>query len=382
MLNEIPPEAVSEVDEVLHTLGQESGMPTVLLTHVQDGWWSPRAIRDEGRFGLAVGTRLDAQRTICREVVNQSNGGLAVDDARRDERFRDHPAHLENGIAAYVGVPFRLADGTVVGTLCAIDRTPHVGLDAALRLYRLFARLLAHEFELAEVARISRAALTTETEHGMSRERFLAAVAHDLRTPLAAIEASAQLMARRDHSKNVMQGVARIRYSAERMGRLVDDLLDLARGRLGAGIPVQREELSDVRAFLRSIFTELASAHGGGFQADVQVDNRSVHWDRDRITQCLDNIITNALVHGATDAPVSVVARATPTHVIIDVVNGGEIPESDRTTLFDPFHGPRTVRHGLGLGLFIADQIVRAHGGSIAVESLNGETSTRITLPA
>ncbi len=381
MLNEIPPEAATEVEEVLHTLGQESGMPTILLTRMDGASWSVWATRDDGQFGFSVGKRIEATRTLC-DLVRRGGAALAVDDTRSDARLRDHPAHRELGITAYIGVPFRLPDGAIVGTLCAVDRSPHVGLEAALHLYRLFARLLAHEFELADTARASLAALNSATESGNSRERFLAAVAHDLRTPLAAIEASAQLVVRRSHRLDTdAMWAERIIESAQRMGRLIDDLLDVARGRLGSGIPIRRGPIDDVKGFLASVASEVAAANGDRVRTDIRVDALTAWWDRDRVAQCLDNIITNACIHGTLRSPVTVVARASSSHVVVEVSNAGEIPANDRPTLFDPFHGAETVRRGLGLGLFIADQIARAHGGAIEVDSANGRTSTRICLP-
>jgi sigma-B regulation protein RsbU (phosphoserine phosphatase) len=381
MLSQIPPEATNEVDDVLHTLGVESGMPTVLLTHVNQGSWSPWAVHDGGSFGLEAGRQIDATHTLC-EVVCRSDMPLALDDARRDVRFSEHPASTTFGVAAYVGVPFRLPNGSVLGTLCALDRVPHVGLEEVLPLYRLFARLLAHEFQLVDVARTSLAALHTETETAFSRERFLAAVVHDLRTPLAAIEISAQLLRRQLGKQETGRGFERILDAASRMSRLIDDLLDFSRGRLGAGIPIARRPIDDTPHFLKAILEEVATAHPERHMHwDVQLEDPRASWDVDRIAQCLDNILTNACVHGAASTPVSVVVRGVNSEVTIDVVNFGELSAIERTSLFEPFHGPRVVRRGLGLGLFIADQIVRSHGGRIEVESVHGETRTRIHLP-
>ncbi len=382
MLTQIPPETSNEVDDVLRTLGVESGMPTVMLTHVDAGTWSPWAVHDGASFGLVPGRHYQATETLC-EVVCRDHAPLALDDARRDRRFTDHPASTRLGVAAYIGVPFRLPDGPVLGTLCALDRVPHVGLEEVLPLYRLFARLLAHEFQLVDVARTSLAALHSETETSFSRERFLAAVVHDLRTPLAAIEVSAQLLRRQLERKNeTARGLERILDAASRMSRLIDDLLDFSRGRLGAGIPIARRNIDDAPRFLEKVFEEVATANPQRhLHWDVRLDEPRVCWDIDRIAQCLDNLLSNACTHGATGAPVSVVVRGADSYVTIDVVNLGEISALDRTSLFEPFHGPRVVRRGLGLGLFIADQIVRAHGGRIEVESVHGETRTRIHLP-
>jgi phosphoserine phosphatase RsbU/P len=381
MFNEIPGETASEVDEVLHTLSHESGMPTILLAQIDHAVWSARAVRDGAHFGFSVGHSMDAELTLC-EVVRRTDEGIAIDDAGHDDRFRHHPACERGGVAAYIGVPLRLSNGGFLGTLCALDRAPHVGLEAALSLYRLFARLLSHELELLHAERTTRVALTTETEAGMSRERFLAAVAHDLRTPLAAIRASAQLLQRHpDQTDAVMDGVSRVLYASERMERLVNDLLDLSRGRLGGGIPVQRTAIRSVNDFVTTVLGEVGLAHARhDIRSDVHIATREVYWDRDRIAQCIDNLVTNACVHGASGTPVHVVARGDDTAVTIEVSNSGEVPLSERNSLFDPFHG--SGRRGLGLGLFIADQIVRAHGGTITVESTNGRTVTCIRLPA
>jgi signal transduction histidine kinase len=381
MLNEIPPETSHEVDDVLRTLCVESGMPTVLLSRVDGRIWSPWAVHDGASFGLSPGRQLDVQQTLC-DFVCRSGSPLALDDARRDARYRGHPAN-QLGIAAYVGVPFRLPNGSVLGTLCAFDKVPHVGLEEAVPLYRLFARLLAHEFQLVDVARTSLAALHSETETAFSRERFLAAVVHDLRTPLAAIEVSAQLMRRQFETTESHRGVERILDATSRMARLIDDLMDFARGRLGAGIPIARHLVADASTFLGSIFEEVATAHPRRrLEWDIRLEEPRVHWDVDRIAQCLENIVSNACVHGAPATPVTVTVRGSDSTITIDVVNIGEIAAGDRTSLFEPFHGPRVVRRGLGLGLFIADQITRAHGGRIQVESINGETRTRVQLPA
>lgn len=380
MLNQIPPETSHEVDDVLRTLCAESGMPTVLLSRVDQGIWSPWAVHDGGSFGLSPGRQFDVQETLC-DLVCRSGNALALDDARRDVRSREHPAH-SLGIAAYVGVPFRLPNGSVLGTLCAFDKVPHVGLEEAVPLYRLFARLLAHEFQLVDVARTSLAALHSETETAFSRERFLAAVVHDLRTPLAAIEVSAQLMRRELERADSRRGVERILDATSRMARLIDDLMDFARGRLGSGIPIARHHVPDATAFIGSILEEVATAHPNRRVSwDIRLDEPRVSWDVDRIAQCLENIVSNACLHGTAGSPVSVTVRSGEGVITIDVVNVGEIPASDRTSLFEPFHGPRIVRRGLGLGLFIADQIARAHGGRIHVESINGETRTRVQLP-
>lgn len=383
MHQELLEQTAPEIDDVLSALAGVSGMPSVLLTHVDDVHWKVWAsLTPDGPDELATrGEELPVSKSYCREVC-ETNAPVVVSDAQWDERFRDHPAFRELGVVSYVGVPFRVGNGPALGALCAFDRRPHVGLDRVVPLFELLSRLLSHELRWAGEARSSLAALQQESEIAAARERFLATVAHDLRTPLSAIRMSAHLVVRQAHMVDrVMSGIARVLHAADRMARLIDDLLDFARGRLGAGIPIVPESISDVRRFLGELLEEASAAFAGRpmrWSIDLD-DDVHVAWDRDRIAQCVENLVGNACEHGAPDTPVTIGIRASDRDVLVEIVNGGEIIPG-RLSNVDPF-GPRASRRGLGLGLFIADRVARAHGGALTLSSSGGETHTLLSLP-
>ncbi|MBI2391866.1 MAG: GAF domain-containing sensor histidine kinase [Deltaproteobacteria bacterium] len=371
-----------EIADVLGALGGVSGMPTILLTHVQADTWRILSSIGGGELGLHADASQPLRRAFCDQVC-RTGEPLVVADAEHDERFREHGAHRELGITSYIGVPFRIGGGPVLGTLCAVDRRPHIGLDRVVPHFELMGRLLSHELRWAEEARTSLAALQHETEVAVSRERFLATVAHDLRTPLAAIRMSAHLVLRQSHVVDrVVSGIGRVLHAADRMARLIDDLLDFARGRLGGGIPIARQEIGDVRAFLRALLEETAMAFPWRpIKWDLGIaGHEPASWDRDRVAQCLENLLGNACEHGDDASPVTVAVSSDSGEFRVEIVNAGEFPVG-RISTFDPF-AARSGRRGLGLGLFIADRIARAHGGSIAIESARGQTSTVLTLPS
>ncbi len=374
--------SIPELDQVLDTLAQTSGMETIILAHVEDATWQAWAVRDIGGLGIRAGDSRALEDTFCERVFRDGTP-VVVSDASRDTRFKELPAHTELGICSYVGVPFLDAGGTIVGTICAVDRRVHIGLEAVLRTFELLARLVAHELHLVEHAREAERAFLHEVEVASAREHFLAVVAHDLRNPLAAIETTASLLARNPAAADrVLDSAQRLLQSAARMRRLIDDLLDFVRGRLGSGIPIVRAPIDDASEFVASVVDQASRAHPlQEVVLDMHIPSTTLAcWDRDRIAQALENVIANACEHGAGRA-VRVHARVEGTDAVIDVVNDGEISAEARLSLFEPFRGSRNPRRGLGLGLYIAERILRAHEGRIDIGGLGGATHMRLAIP-
>jgi len=232
---------------------------------------------------------------------------------------------------------------------------------------------------------ISEAVDQYAAERDRVRDEFIAILGHDLRDPLQAIlfTANAQLARAREIDATTANAAARTATAATRMERMIADLLDFARGRLGGGFSVVPTRF-DAREFINHIVHELAHAHPDRdirFMADQASDDFNVDWDSDRIAQVLANLVGNALMHG-TD-PVSIRLTDNGGEVAITVGNRGEIPPDVLPHLFDPFVPDRSNggRNGLGLGLYIVQQIARAHGGEVRAQSSNGETTFLVRLP-
>lgn len=223
---------------------------------------------------------------------------------------------------------------------------------------------------------------------GRTQERFLAILSHDLRTPLGAIITSTRFMldtgALEEPHRTL---VARAASSARRMNQMVLDLVEFTRTRLDDGIPVVRTEL-DARRLVHDVVLEIAASYPDStVQVETQGDLRGA-WDGDRLAQALTNLVGNAVQHGAAGSPIRVAAHGLPDEVTLAVHNEGPaIPPGQQAAIFQEGH--RAVRQDAapdrrhrGLGLYIVDRIVAAHGGTVAVRSSETEGTTfTIRLP-
>jgi signal transduction histidine kinase len=216
------------------------------------------------------------------------------------------------------------------------------------------------------------------------RERFVAILGHDLRDPLSTVVISANVLAANPTLKPEHRVVAsRIVRACDRMQRMISDVLDFARGHLGSGIPAN-PTLNDMGEICRAAADEITGANPQReIEVDLSGDLRGA-FDRDRVHQAMTNLISNAIQHS--EAGIEVRAYETEDHhaVITEVTSHGEvIPDDLRGRLFDPFAqgdiaGPR---RGLGLGLFIVQQIALAHGGICDVSSDESGTTFSIRWP-
>ena len=214
-------------------------------------------------------------------------------------------------------------------------------------------------------------------------EMFLAALSHDLRNPLNAIMAGAGVLAQGDEEPTASMA-RRILSSGSRMATMIDQLLDLARARVGGGFTVVPAP-ADLLAIVQRVVAEHQA--GGGdtvITTESRGDCRGV-WDETRLAQVMSNLLSNAIEHGVPSDVVAVRLDGTqPGSVTVSVSNRGVIRHDLLATLFEPFRsGRHTGRSGLGLGLYIVHQIVQAHLGTIEARSseLDAMTTFEFRLP-
>ncbi|MFZ5468009.1 MAG: PAS domain S-box protein [Myxococcota bacterium] len=215
------------------------------------------------------------------------------------------------------------------------------------------------------------------------REQFIGILGHDLRNPLNAVMIGADLLQLSGRGAKEQGDVAaRIKNSAKRMQAMVEQILDLARSRLGEGIPVNARRMN-LGELARQVVDEVETAHRHGAVRLTIKGDLEGEWDPDRLGQVISNLVTNAIKHGDAGAPIEVLLHADGGEVSIDVHNRGEpIPGELFDVLFEPYRPtPRGRGDGLGLGLFITKQIVLAHGGTIQVRSGLERTTFSVTLP-
>jgi sigma-B regulation protein RsbU (phosphoserine phosphatase) len=217
------------------------------------------------------------------------------------------------------------------------------------------------------------------------REQFIAVLGHDLRNPLSAISGSAELLSLRPSlDETVARNIQRIERAAARMSALIDDVMDFAHGRLGSGLPLQRTAGKLLQPLLDQIVAELQVSHADRVIDAIISVSEPISCDPRRIQQLFSNLLANALTHGATDKPIRVRASVTSGVFELSVANSGEpIPPAAMEQLFQPFFRGtvRDGRQGLGLGLYIASEIARAHAGRIDVTSSAAETCFTFRMP-
>jgi PAS domain S-box-containing protein len=213
-------------------------------------------------------------------------------------------------------------------------------------------------------------------------EMFVGMLGHDLRNPLSAITTGASLLARRADSDRVAKPATRILNSAARMARMIDQVLDFTRIRLGQGLPLECKS-TDLGEVCRIAIDEL-DAFSSDCAIELETSGDLVGlWDGDRLTQLISNLLGNALAHGS--PPVRIHADGTdPDRVIVRVTNAGTIPADIFPILFEPFRSTENRKNerssGLGLGLYISEQVVLAHSGTIEVACSECEGTTRFTV--
>jgi sigma-B regulation protein RsbU (phosphoserine phosphatase) len=217
------------------------------------------------------------------------------------------------------------------------------------------------------------------------KNQFVGVLSHDLRAPLSAITAGAALLTRTGELEAQRVRVAsRILSSAQRMTRMIADLLDLTRMRLGADLPIARRPV-DLQALCDDVVLELTTFH-----PDAELDCRTEgdlrgEWDADRLTQVVSNLVGNALQH-SDGTRVQIGTRDAGDEVLLRVHNTGRpIPQAVQASIFEPLarHAPTEgSTTSIGLGLFIARAIVVAHGGTITVSStVDTGTTFEVRLP-
>jgi phosphoserine phosphatase RsbU/P len=249
-------------------------------------------------------------------------------------------------------------------------------------------RLLEEMVSSLQAGMAEQVAILMEEKHNSElKEQFVAVLGHDLRNPLAAINAGVNKMARDGAWKEDTPLILRLmKNSVSRMSELIDNLLGLARSRLGGGIALNFEDQRPLQPTLELVVDEIRTVHP---QAVITLSYDvpgPVRVDHDRIAQMFSNLLGNAVTHGAMDEEVRVECVLDGEgNLELSVANAGDpIPSEMVPLLFQAFHRGQVRRNaqGLGLGLYIASEIAQAHGGRIDVVSDHRETRFIFRLPA
>lgn len=304
---------------------------------------------------------------------------ILADDARADPRTREFTDGylVPLGITSMMDVPIWVR-GRLWGVVChehvgPARRWTHAERDFAISIGHIVS-MAVEAGERADAERITRFS-----------EFFTGVLSHDLRTPLATIRAAAEVLRESETDITRRNATHRIMRSTELMGRMIEQLLDFTRIRIGGGMPMKRVT-ANLAELARRVVSDLPGDVAGRVDVDARGNSTGL-FDTDRMWQAVSNLVANAFQHGSPSGRVRVVVDGMDANkLIVKVTNAGAIPENFLLVLFDPFqrHHARAIdsKGGLGLGLFIVREIVAAHEGTISAASDAGEVTFTMTLPS
>ena len=377
---------IAAVPNILDVVCRATGMGFAAVARVTHDRWIACQVLDNIDFGLPPGGELKVETTLCHEI-RQHREVVAIDNVAEDAKYCDHHTPRMYGLQSYISVPIVLPDGRFFGTLCAIDPNPHlVDTPQIIGTFTLFAELIAYHLEAEDRinAAEDRVAATEQTSE--LREQFIAVLGHDLRNPLASIDAGLGKLLRDGAWTEKTPGFLRLmKNSVHRMSGLIDNVLDLTRSRLGGGIALDLDPERPLQSTLEQVVEEIRTANPDR-KIEAQIDiSRAIKVDHNRVAQMFSNLLGNAVTHGAADGAIQVVgALNNDSELELSVANPGHpIPQEMVQHLFKAFHRGlvRNNDEGLGLGLYIASQIAEVHGGRIDVESDPTETRFTFRMP-
>tara|TARA_R100000322_G_scaffold60962_1_gene37750 strand:- start:77 stop:1312 length:1236 start_codon:yes stop_codon:yes gene_type:complete len=371
------------VGTILETVMLATDMRFAAVARVTTNRWVACRTVDEVNFGLAEGDEIEIQSTFC-QSVRETSQKVLFSDVATDKIYKNHPIAAKFGIVSYASIPIHRSDGTFFGTLCAIDTVPRdVQHPRAVAMLEMFAEIIGRGLETEERLEAQERLVEYEREMARAQEEFVAVLGHDLRNPVAALDAGVRQLEKEPLSDRARKLLPLMRSSLHRMNDLIDNILLHAKSRLGGGIRISATPDAPLAEAIRQVVDEVRTALP---EQEITLDlrfDRPISCDAPRVAQAVSNLLSNATRHTSPGAPIEVQGLVRDGEVDITVANYGKaIPEDVQQNLFRPFQrGSHTIGEGLGLGLHIASLIAIAHNGRVELACADGITTFAIRLP-
>ena len=313
---------------------------------------------------------LPIDASLCRYTM--AGDSIISNDASHDPFLKLHPSTGPWGISAIIVLPMITNQGHVLGAFCAIDPNPREWTELDLEVMKELTAAVMSELNLRE--QISK----LKSEQNL-RDTFVAALTHDLRTPLTASKLSAQMLARKSDNPEVQTAVTKITNSLSRADKMIQNLLDANQIKAGSKISLNYSNCN-IHSIINNLLQDLQIVHNNKFQLEALEDSQIIA-DENSIQRIIENLVSNAVKYGEPNSSVLISVKKINSNTEICVKNFGDpIPETELAHIFAPFH--RTVsaieslQKGWGLGLPLVKGLAEAHGGSVSVTSSREEGTT------
>ncbi|UYV36407.1 GAF domain-containing sensor histidine kinase [Rhodobacteraceae bacterium D3-12] len=286
------------IGTILETVMLATNMRFAAVARVTaDRWVACRTV-DEVNFGLEPGDEIEIQSTFC-QSVRETSEKVMFNDTATDEVYQGHPIAAKFGIISYASIPIHRSDGTFFGTLCAIDTQPRdVKHPRAVAMLEIFADIIGQSLETEERLDAHEDMIAHERNLSRIQEEFVAVLGHDLRNPIAALDAGFRHLNREPLTEKAQTILPMMRSSLRRMNDLIENILLHAKARLGGGIRISSQVDAPLGKAITQVVEEVRAASP---EREVELEmsiEQPVSCDAPRVAQAISNLLSNAVRYG------------------------------------------------------------------------------------
>ena len=313
---------------------------------------------------LSESREITAHPSFCQHIVD-SGEPLVLEDARDSEIFKHFPSVKHLGVVAYAGVPLTTPQGYILGTCCVVDYKKRIWTEDELEILLELSKSVLTEIELRE-------AVSTLDE-------FVLIAAHEIKTPLACLKTFTEILQHKlsiSDREEVSPEVEKIDEQIERLILLSNNLFDTSTLKTG-NFNLKKEDL-DLNHQVTTVVNYLEKQTPQKFDVTFSQNSLTVHADKEKITQVLTNLLSNAIKYAPRSETIEIDIHHTDSRAIVSVIDYGQgMTDADCKKIFDRFYRAKaeTKTIGMGLGLYICNDIIKAHNGELKVESELGKGS-------
>ncbi|WP_313157677.1 GAF domain-containing sensor histidine kinase [Sphingobacterium multivorum] len=375
-------EDLPAIKDILNTICLYTGMDLGLVTSHNGHQWIACAVKDSLGIGVKAGQQLELHYTLG-DPVHDRHAPIIIPDIERCEN-EDWKRKLHaKGFKSYIAFPIVDNEGFFFGTLCTIDyKAVPIDTQRITPLFKLLSELITFHLDSIAKVRNAESLLGEELQYSKRRDTLLSVLGHDLKNPLSAVITLSQYLADKLENVKHKQTATLIYDSSYRMKALIDNILDFARSKLGAGIHLNKN-LVELDMVILQTLREIQTSAGDRKVLTYFGASRPVKCDHERMAQVFSNLIGNSVRHGSAEHKIVINSSIESDKFIFQIENDGdEIEPPIFKNLFKPFvRGKNKKEGGLGLGLYISKQIITAHKGEIQAKCIDGKVIFSLWIP-